>query len=370
MESAGWISRPNPAAVGIVGNPNVAASTAFASYGLTKMFGDYIQGLEGNVGFGIVPTTTTTGNHVYDGLRNTMSTTGCLPAAAGQQFGSLMALNFASVGTADGATACFGAGGTQLITYSTVNDAVGSMLNALGPLQNLPNSAQNLLQTLNNRVTTDQRFRLGLEQLAGQLQAAQSPLALAQTEADVATKVPTTVDQTDQAAVAAINPLISQIDCAAALMKLGLLHATTVAIANSDPNAGGNHAARGGTNTAFGPRSPNEVKSCVGQAISHIYSLFPNAIVSITCDGGRTADGGDAENFEAFIFGPSNKIASVFVNADGRSDSGMFGNTPPAATLSNGSSAPPTEANVMATVAQAAGFTLPNIPYIPALLVG
>jgi hypothetical protein len=370
-ESAGWLNRPNPAAVGIVGNANADVSKAFPGFGLTKMFGDYVAPLAGKVGFGIVPVTTTSGNHVYDGLRNTMSSTGCLPAAAGEALSSLMALHFSSVGTADGATACFAKGGAQLITYDSMNSAVSSMMNALTPLTNLPASAQPLLQQLNDRVTKDQRFRQGLEDLANRLSSARDPLNAALALANAAPpKGMTTFDQMVPADLQAQNPLVPQVDAAAALIKLGLLQACTISIANSDPNAGGDHAARGGSNVAFGARSPNEVKSCVAQAIARIYSQFPQAYVSITSDGGRQAAGGDSENFEAFLFGPPDKVANVFVNADQRKDSSTFGTNPPPAALSDGSSMPPTQANLMATVAKAVGFPLGDTPYIPALLRG
>lgn len=367
-DSAGFLNRPNPLAVGIVGNPLAAASTAFPQYGLTQMFGDYLKTLNSNIGFGIVPITTTSGNHVYDGLRATMATTGCLPAFIGQSAGSLMSLHFSSVGTADASTACFAAGGTQLISYPSLDSAVSSMLNALKPLQDLPADSTTLLTSLNNYVTTNATFRQGLEDLAGRLQSAQTPLTAAQTTADATPKMTTTFDQMDPTQLTPTNPLLPQIAAAGTLFDLGLIHSTTISIANSDPNAGGNHAARGGSNVAYGPRSPNEVKSCVAQAIAQIYQRYPNALVSITSDGGRAPDGGDQENFEAFIFGPNKLINSTFVNASSRADSSTFGSTPQTVTLSDGTNAIPNQANLMSTVAKAAGLVLGETPYIPALL--
>ncbi len=367
-ESAGWLSRPNPQAVGITGNPLADLSNAFPGHGLTKMFGDYLKPLEGKVGFGIVPCTTTTGNHVYDGLRSTMDKTGCLPSYVNESQGSLMSMHFSSVGTADGATACFGKGGAQLITYNSLNSAVGSVLNALDPLRNLAPEAQRVLGQLNDRVTKDQRFRAGLEDLAGRLESARQPLNAAMTLAGTKPAAMTTATQMTAAALMANNPLIPQIDAAAALIKLGLMKAATVSIANSDPNAGGDHANQGGNNVAFGGRSPNEVKSCVAQALAHLFEIFPGAIASVVSDGGRNANGGDSQNFEAFLIGPPDLVKTVFLNASTRDDSGQFGSGPGAVTLSTGAKMAPNQAHVMSTVARAAGLSLEDSPYIPELL--
>lgn len=365
-ESAGWLTRPNPQAVGVVDNPLAVASSAFADFGLTRMFGDYLAPLEGKVGFGIVPCTTTTGNHVYDGLRATMEKTGCLPSYMNETQGSLMALHFSSVGTADGATACFAKGGSQLITYGSLNTAVSSVLNALDPLRNLAPEAQKVLSSLNERVTKDQRFRAGLEDLAARLESARKPLNAALVKANTA---PAQMqNQMDPAALMAANPLIPQIDAAASLINLGLMQAATVSIANSDPNAGGDHANRGGNNVAYGPRSPNEVKSCVAQALAYLFSIFPGAIASIVSDGGRNANGGDTQNFEAFLVGPSDVVNTTFLNAASRADSGQFGSGPAPVALSNGQSMAPNQSHVMSTVARAAGLTLGDTPYIPGLL--
>jgi hypothetical protein len=173
--------------------------------------------------------------------------------------------------------------------------------------------------------------------------------------------------QMDAAVLRSNNPLIPQIDASRSLIELGLLTSVTLTIANSDPNGGGDHDGRGGNNVAYGQRSPNEVKSCVAQALSYIYSIFPNAICSIVSDGGRSDNGGDTQNFEAFITGPQDIIDTVFVNAESRNDSSTFGQNPAQARLSNGSMARPTQANVMATVAKAAGFDI-EYPHIPAAL--
>ena len=332
-DSAGWLSRPNPLAVGIVGNPLVAPSTAFPSLNLTQMFGDYLLPLGDKVGLGIVPVSTTAGNHVYDGLRATMSKTGSLPYSVGETSGSLLALNFSSRGSADASTACFAADGTQLITYPSLDNAVSSMLDALTPLtKSLPTAAQGLLAMLNNRVTKDQTFRQGLEQLANRLQSAQAPLNAALELANTAPKMNGNFNQMNAAALSATNPLMPQIAAAAAVIDIGLIHAVTLSISNSDPNAGGNHDGRGGNNVAYGQLSPNEVKSCVGQAVAEIFRRYPTALVSINSDGGRSANGGDQQNFEGFIFGPASLINSTFVNASERSDSAQFGTTPPTAT--------------------------------------
>jgi len=367
-ESAGWLNRPNPKANGIVGNGLADVSSAFPDFGLTKMFGDLLAPLESNVGMAVIPISTTSGNHVYDGLRATMNTTGCLAAYVGAARASLMSLHFSSVGTADGATACFDKGGVPLISYPTVDSAVNSLLNALGPLQNLPAESQHLLSLLNERVTKDARFRKGLEDLALRLQAAKDPLNTALSDAKATPPQLTAANQLDSAILASNNPLLPQISAAGALIDLGLIHAATLSISNSDPNAGGDHAGRGGSNVAFGARSPNEVKSCVGQAVAKIFARYPNALVSITSDGGRSAEGGDSQNFEAFIFGPASLIKTTFVNAESRSDSSNFGNNPTPAALSNGTLAAPNQAHVMATVARAAGGDLGTTPYIPAML--
>ncbi len=365
-ESAGWLARPNAQAVGVVGNPNAAVSDAFAMHGLTKQFGDHMKPLEGKIGFGVLPATTTSGNHVYDGLRLTMSDTGCLPAFVNESLSSLMTLYFASVGTADGATACFGRGGNQLITYGSMDTAVGSIMGALDPLKNLPPTSQSLLTQLNDRVTKDRRFRTNLEALANRLAAAKDPLNAALALSKVAPMQNADAMIADQ--LKTVNPFLPQIDAAAALMELGLLQAAVISGANSDPNGGGDHAARGGNNIAFGARSPNEIKSCVAQALAHIYERFPNAIVSIVSDGGRSANGGDQQAFESWIAGPTDLVNTVFLNADARDDSAKFGQTPPAILLSNGTTAVPNEANMMATVAHAAGVPMTNYPYIPGLL--
>lgn len=365
-ESAGWLSRPNPEAVGIVNNPNAAVSDAFAMHGLTKQFGDHLKPLEGKIGFGIVPATTTSGNHVYDGLRLTMTDTGCLPSFVNESLSSLMTLYFASVGTADGATACFGKGGNQLITYGSMDSAVGSIMGALDPLKNLPPTSQTLLTQLNDRVTKDRRFRSNLESLANRLAAAKQPLNAALALAKTAPMANFDMMNPDQLKTA--NPFIPQIDAAASLMELGLLQAAVISGANSDPNGGGDHAARGGNNIAYGSRSPNEIKACVAQALVHIFTRFPNAIVSIVSDGGRTANGGDQQAFESWIAGPTDLINTTFLNAESRDNSSKFGRNPPTIALSNGTNAVPNEANVMATVARAAGISMPNYPYIPGLL--
>ena len=367
-ESAGWLNRPNPKANGIIGNPLADVSAAYTGFGLTKMFGDYLAPLNGNVGMAIIPVSTTSGNHVYDGLRATMSTTGCLPAYVSTAKASLMSLHFSSVGTADGATACFDKGGVPLISYPTIDSAVSSLLNALGPLQNLPAESQHLLSLLNDRVTKDERFRKGLEDLAGRLHAASDPLNKALSDAKATPMQLTAATQLDETVLATNNPLLPQLSAVGALIDLGLIHAATLSISNSDPNAGGDHAGRGGSNVAYGARSPNEVKSCVAQAVAKIFARYPNALVSITSDGGRSPDGGDSENFEAFIFGPSSLIKTTFVNADSRNDSAAFGSNPMPATLSDGTRPAPNQAHVMATVAKAAGIDLGTTPYIPALL--
>ncbi len=369
-ESAGWLTRPNAQAVGVVGNPLAEASTAFADFGMTKMFGDYLAPLEGKVGFGVVPCTTTTGNHVYDGLRATMEKTGCLPSYLNETQGSLMALHFSSVGTADGATACFAKGGSQLITYGSLNTAVSSVLNALDPLRNLAPEAQKVLASLNDRVTRDQRFRAGLEDLAGRLESARKPLNAALVKASTAPAQMAAGAQMDATALMASNPLIPQIDAAVSLINLGLMQAATISIANSDPNAGGDHANQGGNNVAYGPRSPNEVKSCVAQALAYLFSIFPGAIASIVSDGGRNANGGDSQNFESFLVGPQSIVNTTFVNSASRSDSGQFGSGPGPVKLSNGQMMTPNQSHVMSTVAKAAGLTLGDTPYIPALLKG
>lgn len=365
-ESAGWLFRPNQQAVGVVNNPNAALSDAFATHGLTKQFGNHLKPLEGKIGLAVVPATTTSGNHVYDGLRLTMSETGCLPAFVNEALGSLMTLYFASVGTADGATACFGRGGTQLITYGSMDTAVSSIMGALDPLKNLPGTSKKLLTRLNDRVTKDQRFRANLESLANRLEAAKQPLNAALALAKTAPMQ--NADQMIAAQLKTINPFIPQIDAAASLMELGLLQAAVISGANSDPNGGGDHAARGGNNIAYGARSPNEIKSCVAQALVHIYERFPNAIVSIVSDGGRSANGGDQQAFEGWITGPVDIVDNVFLNAEARDDSAKFGQNPPVVDLSNGTKGVPNEAHLMATVAKAAGVTLSQYPYIPGLL--
>ena len=368
-DSSGWLSRPNPRAVGVAGNPLAEASSAFSSLGLTKMFGDHVASLEGKVGIAVVPVTTTTGNHVYDGLRLTMSTTGCLPAYVATETGSLMSLHFSSVGAADAATACFGKGGTQLISYPTMDSAVSSLTNALEPLQSLPGSASAVLAQLNDRVTRDTQFRKGLEDLAARLAAAKDPLAAARAAGNGPTRNLTAVTQMDPAALLPLNPLVPQIMAAQSLIDLGLIHAVTLSIANSDPNAGGDHAGRGGSNVAFGPKSPNEVKSCVGQALVEIFRRYPGAIVSITSDGGRGADGGDAQNFEGFIAGPADLVKTVFIGADSRSDSTQFGSTPQPIMVSSGQAVVPSQAHLMSTVARAAGIEFGAAPYITGMLV-
>lgn len=155
---------------------------------------------------------------------------------------------------------------------------------------------------------------------------------------------------------------------AAALINLGLMQAATVSIANSDPNAGGDHANRGGNNVAYGPRSPNEVKSCVAQALAYVFSIFPGAVVSIVSDGGRTANGGDTQNLEAFLAGPKDVVNSTFINSASRTDSAQFGSGPLPVKLSNGLTMAPNQAHVMSTAAKAAGLSLGDTPYIPALL--
>ncbi len=367
-ESAGWLSRPNQQSVGIVGNPDTAPSAAYAMHGFTKQFGDYLQPLAGKIAFGIIPATTTSGNHVYDGLRLTMDKTGCLPAFVNEANGGLMSLYFASVGTADGSTACFGKGGSQLITYSTLDSAVGSVLNALDPLKNLPPASQTVLSRLNSRVTSDANFRGGLEQLATRLESAKAPLAAART---LAGQTPMALPAGTAApdALKSNNPLLPQIEAAAPLINLGLMHATVISIANSDPNNGGDHAARGGNNVAFGARSPNEVKSCVAQALVRIFELFPEAIVSLVSDGGRGPTGGDSQNFEGWIAGPEAIVKNSFINSASRDDSAKFGSTPMPVALSGGTNMAPNESHIMSTVARAAGLTMNDYPYIPGLLV-
>lgn len=369
-EAAGILNRPNPASVGIVGNALADLSTAFPMLGLTKQFGDPLKGVEPNIGMAMVPVTTTSGNHVYDGLRNTMEKTGCLPAFVNENANSMMTLHFASVGTADGATACFGKGGSQLITYSSIDAAVSSLLNALGPLKDLPPEAQKLLNGLNDRVTKDQKLRQGLESLANRLDAARTPLSAARSRANVRGTALTPATQLDDAMLAANNPLLPQFDTAAALMDLGLLHGATLSIANSDPNGGGDHAATGGNNVAYGAKSPNQVKSCIAQALAVIFQRYPDALVTFESDGGRTAIGGDSQNYVSALVGSAKRVKNILVNPDAVDDSAKFGSNPPVVTLSNGAKMVPNQSHMMSTLAKAAGLTLGDIPFIPALLVG
>jgi hypothetical protein len=369
-DSAGWINRPNQVSVGVVGNANCGVSEAYPMHGLTIQFGDYLKDIEKTVALGIVPVTTTNGNHDYTGLRATMARTGCLASFANDSMGSMMPLYFSSVGAADGATAVFAAGGQQLITYDNIGGAVDSLLRAIDPLTNMAPEAQTLLTRLNARILQDPKFRSSLEDLAQRLVSAKDPLQAAATRANANPATQLTNDNLMTADVlAANNPFMPQLDTAFSLMDRGLVHAVELSGANSDPNDNGDHNNRGGNNVAFGQRSPNEMKACVAQAIATIYKKYPNALVTFNSDGGRAARGGDTQNYEGIVMGPKSLIKTVFVNAGSRDDSAKFGTNPDAVALSDGTRAAPNQANLMATVAKAAGITLTDTPYIPELLV-
>jgi hypothetical protein len=369
-DSAGWLNRPNQAAKDVVGNAACGVSSAYPTLGLTVQFGDYLKDVEGDVGMAVCPVTSVAAGHTYSGLRTALDKTGCLASYVNSANGALMSLYFASVGSVDGATACFGPGGQQLITYGDIDSAVNSLLKAIDPLSNLAAPAQTLLTHLNDRILKDPKFRAGLEDIAARLRSAQDPLraAAARAQTNPATTL-TAANQMTPDVLMANNPLIPQLDVAFALIDRGLTQAVDISAANSDPNSGGGHADQGGQNVAYGGRSPNEVKSCVAQALAYIYKKYPNAICSFNSDGGRGPDGADTGNYEGLITGPKDLIKTVFVNGDSRADSATFGSDAPAVALSDGSTAVPTQANLMATMAKAAGIRLGDYAYIPQMLV-
>lgn len=368
-ESAGWINRPNPQAVGVVGNTACEVSEKYKSLGLTRQFGDYLDFDESKVGCAIIPASTTSGNHAYTGLQQTMDKTGCLSYFVNSALGGLLPLYFASVGTADGSTAVFSPGVNQLITYPTVDAAVSAFMDALTPLRNVSGAPAEVLAALNGRVQQDEALKKSLEALAERLETARKPLQDAVTLAN--TKPMTNGVGInvlpDWATLASFNPGIPQADALMALMDLGLTSSGVISFANSDPNGGGDHAATGGTNVAHGPRSPNQNKMCVAQTISHIFKRYPGAIITLNTDGGRTAGGGDSQPFECFLFGPLGIVNTVFVNAASRDDSSKFGTNPQPVKLSDGSSMVPNEAHIGSTAAKAAGINMPT-PYIPEVL--
>lgn len=357
-----WLYRPSPAGVGIVGNPDYkpyTSSGALNQLGLANWVGTYLAKIEPTISMALVfcnKGSANNGNHDYGPEIMDMGPTGCVSYYLNKSAGSLLSLDFGVQATADTSTAIFAEGGTQLVSYSSVDDAVTALTGAVQPLQALTPNAGKVLGELNALVTSDQQFAAKLAQLGEVLQGTTAPLQSALSAAQAKPLALGPTDYLNARAVSSNNPLLLQLGVAQVLWDAGLTKAVTFTCGSSDVNGGGDFTKAGGANTNRNGTSAITSKAMVGQFLTAFFTKYPQGIVVIDGEGGRNADGGDNNSALCALVTAAKVMPTQFIGGEAYTDSTKFGQSA-AVKLSNGTMGAPTTANLLATAAALAGVT-------------
>jgi hypothetical protein len=358
---------PDATGVGIVGNSDYAPYTSsgpLGSMSLANWFGSYLAPIEQDISVAQLFVDKGNGNHDWNTYISLLSSTGCPSCFLNKAAGALLSLDFGVQATADTSTAVFGEGGTQSVSYSSIDSAVAAITGAVTPLQALPKTSGTLLTSLNNLISSDRKFAAQLAELGEVLQGTVAPLKAAQAAADAKPMALATTDYLNAAAVTANNPLLHQLAIAAPLWDAGLTKAVTFTLGSNDVNGGGDFVGKtGGGNTTGGGLSATMAKAMLGNFIAAFFAKYPQGVVCWIGEGGRDDNGGDNPKACAGIATAANLMPTQWIGVGGKNppaSAAAFAGNVPAVKLSDGTTMAPNDANFMATVAALSGVAYGN----------